>query len=555
MLRQLIVRDFALVRSLSVDFAPGFTVITGESGAGKSILLGALGMVTGDRADTGAIRPGAERSEVAAEFTLDGNTQAHAFLSERGLLDAEQPERCLLRRVVSREGRSRAFINGSPVTRQELTALTSSLIDIHGQHEHQLLLRADVQLALLDDYAGHAAEVTRLRQRYRAWQQHRRELEAMRARVAQAADRQALLEYQIAELEELGLTAGEFEALDARFRRLARSQDIQQQVGGALEALDGDEESPIGILQRWLRALAAIRDDHPALAAARELVQGALTHVDEAAHELRRYLEALTSDPAALASLETRIEQALSLARKHRARPEQLPELHATLAAELERIGIDREGLTAQEHGADALAGEYQAAAALLRAARRAAAAAFECQVSEHMHRLGITGGRLELAFGTHESETGLDTVEYRVVTNPKYPAAPLARVASGGERSRISLAIQVVAAERSRMPTLVLDEADVGIGGSVADVVGQLLRQIARQSQVLSVTHAPQVAALGEHHLSVEKDAEQDTLIAILDADARIGELARMLGGRKITDKTREYARELIAAAALPVS
>jgi DNA repair protein RecN (Recombination protein N) len=555
MLRQLHIRDFALVRSLEIALNPGLTVITGESGAGKSILLGAIGMVTGDRADTNNIRPGAGRSEVAAEFLLAGHSEAMAFLTERDLIDQDQPDRCLLRRVLSREGRSRAFINGSPVTRQELAAFTASLIDIHGQHEHQSLLRTGVQLALLDDFAAHIDLVETVRVSYRAWQQSQRELNALRNQLDQAADRHALLAYQVAELEDIALAPGEFERLDARFRRLAKSQDIQLEVARAIGTLEGDDASSVSTLHQLARGLGDIRDDHPALAAARELAQGALAQLDEATGELRRYLDALVSEPDELAALEDRLDRATTLARKHRVRPEQLPFLQAELTAELAALAVDGDQLAALERRAKAHAADYRSHAGQLSERRRDAATAYERAISDHLDRLGIRGGRLELAFGRQESETGFDTVEYRVVTNPKYPAAPLARIASGGELSRISLAIQVVAAARSRMPTLVLDEADVGIGGTTADIVGRMLRQIAAQCQVLCVTHAPQVAALGEHHLSVEKDPEQDTRIDTLDADARLAELARMLGGRRVTDKTREYAREMIAAAAMPAA
>jgi DNA repair protein RecN (Recombination protein N) len=554
MLRQLSVRDFALVRALDIDFDAGLSVITGESGAGKSILLGALGMVTGDRADTANIRPGADRSEVAAEFTLDTEA-AVSFLTERGLVDPDQPERCLLRRVLSREGRSRAFINGSPVTRQELAALTAHLIDIHGQHEHQSLLRADVQLSLLDDFGSHAADVAAVRRDYRAWQQHQRDLDDVTARLAHAEARQALLEYQVAELDELALAPGEYEELDGRYRRLAKRQDIEQQVAAAMAALDGEDGGGIDALNAIARVLNGIRDDHDALTAARDLIQTALTHAGEAAAELRRYGDALTLDPAELLALEARVERAVSLARKHRVRPEQLADLHAGLQAELGALTGERESQDSLTARVTALATRFREAATKLGRARRTAAAAFEREVSEHMERLGIKGGRLAVSFVEHVSESGLEAVEYHIVTNPKYPAAPLARIASGGEQSRISLAIQVVAAARTRMPTLVLDEADVGIGGTTADVVGRMLRQIAHESQVLCVTHAPQVAALGDQHLHVSKDPEQDTRIAALDSEARVGELARMLGGRSITAKTRAFARELIAAAAAPAS
>ena len=520
--------------------------------AGKSILLGALGLALGDRASASAVRPSADRSDVTAEFDIDGNPRAIEFLAARGADDPDAPNRCVLRRIINREGRSRAFINGAPVTLGDLAELAATLIDIHGQNEHQSLLRRDVQLDLLDHYAGLEGIAVRVRDAYRAWRRAADRLHALEASAEQSRDRRTLLEYQLGELAELAVGAGEYEDLHGRFRRLSKGHDIQARVAAALAVLNGETDSGVDDIGRIATSLAGIDDAHAALVNARGLLDTALTHLDETTRELRRYLEDLTSAPDDLETLEARLDRITELARKHRVRPELLAPRHAELVAELDALrggGTDidsiRETMTAAEAA-------YRSSATELSGKRRRAARKFAREVSAHLESLGIPGGSLDLVFTDAEHEGGLESVEYHIVTNPKYPAAPLARVASGGERSRVSLAIQVVAAAKSKLPALILDEADVGIGGTTADVVGRLLRRLAARTQVLCVTHAPQVAARGEHHLLIRKTSEYDTIVEPLDSAGRVAELARMLGGQDITAKTIEYAEELITAGAL---
>jgi DNA repair protein RecN (Recombination protein N) len=551
MLTRLVVHDFALVREVDVAFEAGLTVLTGESGAGKSILLGALGLALGDRAAAAAVRPNAERSDVSAEFNIDGNARAVAFLTSRNLDDPDSPMRCVLRRIVNREGRSRAFINGAPATLADLVELATTLIDIHGQDEHQSLLRHDVQLDLLDHYAGleHAAQ--RVRDDFRAWRGAAEQLHTTETALEQSRDRKTLLEYQLGELAELAPIADEYADLHERYRRASKSQDIEARIGAALRALGGDDESGVDALARIATLLNGIDDSHQALMNARETLDTALTNLDECARELQRYVDALTSSPDEFERIERRLDRITELARKHRVRPETLAERFVELQAESAALdGNERDIESLRRTMTDAEA-RFRAAATELSTKRRRAARKFAKDVSAHMDSLGIVGGSLQLVFADAESEAGLDTVDYHVVTNPKYPAASLSRIASGGERSRISLAIQVVAAEKSRLPALILDEADVGIGGTTADVVGRLLRRLARRTQVLCVTHAPQVAARGEHHLSIRKTSEYDTIVEPLDSSGRVAELARMLGGADITPKTVEYAEELITAGA----
>jgi DNA repair protein RecN (Recombination protein N) len=551
MLTRLTVRDFALVRAVDVTFDRGLTVLTGESGAGKSILLGALGLALGDRASAASVRPTADRSDVTAEFDIDGNRRAFDFITARGLDDPDAPNRCVLRRIISREGRSRAFINGAPVTLNDLTELAATLIDVHGQNEHQSLLRRDVQLDLLDHYAGVEALAARVRDAYRTWRTAAEQLHALESSAEQSRDRRALLEYQLGELAELSVSPGEYEELHDRFRRQSKSQETQTRIGAALAVLDGESESGVADVARVATLLAGIDDGHPRLSSARELLDTALTHLDETARELRRYLDDLTSAPDELERMEARLDRITELARKHRVRPELLAERRAELTAELNALGVSGADVDAVRRTMLAAQASFRSSGAELSTKRRRAAKKFARDVSAHIDSLGIAGGCLELVFTDAEHEGGLDSVEYHIVTNPKYPAAPLARIASGGERSRVSLAIQVVAAEKSKLPALILDEADVGIGGTTADVVGRLLRRLAANTQVLCVTHAPQVAARGEHHLLISKTSEYDTIVEPLDSSGRVAELARMLGGQDITRKTIEYAEELISAGA----
>jgi DNA repair protein RecN (Recombination protein N) len=557
MLRHLTVRDYALVRAIDVDLEAGLTVLTGESGAGKTILIEALGLVLGDRASAASIRLGAERSEVVAEFEVADNAAACAFLAERGFEDPSDPAICLVRRTVGRDLRSRAFINGSPVNAADLGALAVHLIDIHAQNDHQQLLRRSAQLELIDSYAGTTPLAAEVAGAYRRWRAAASALAATLARVESGRDRSALLRYQVAELEALALEEGEYERLDAQFRRLAKAGATAAVVSQATAALSGegsaDAPSSIDALLHTIRTLDEIVDEHPRLDAARDLLRTAVTHLDEATAELNRYADALTLEPERLAELEHRLERTLDLARKHRLRPEHLASHLSALRDELGALDVDAGDLDAQRAAVTGAEADFRGKAATLSERRRKAAKPFEAAVGRHMRELGIKGGALELVFADTEGESGLDAVEYHVVTNPRQRAAPLAQIASGGERSRISLAIQVVAAAKVRLPSLIIDEADVGIGGATADAVGRLLRELGRHAQVLCVTHAPQVAARGDHHLRIGKSAKGETLIEVLDSEARIEELARMLGGREITSKTRDYAAELIAAGASP--
>ncbi|MEM7218219.1 MAG: DNA repair protein RecN [Pseudomonadota bacterium] len=545
MLQQLTVTDFALVRRLSVDWSSGLTVITGESGAGKSILLGALGMVLGERASADRVRQGASRADISAEFDITGNSVAESILASHELADADEPGRCLLRRVITKEGRSRAFINGVPVNRGDLATLASTLVDIHAQDDHQRLLKRDVQLMLLDDFGVKPALRESARDTYVAWRTAAERREALLARLGGDSDRAALLEYQVEELDGLGLRPDEMPRLEAEHRRLAQLGDLQAATDACLGALgDGN---PIAELSHRLQALS---DEHPSLAAAQDLLSTAEAHVDEAAAELRHYRDSLDGDPEAFARAEARLALLHEHARKHRVEPEALAEHHQRVTDELAAIRGGEAELASLADEVASRKAAFEKAAAKLSNARKAAVKPFCKAVSEQMSALGIAAGELGVAFHDARGPGGLESIEFTVRTNPKQPAGPLQKIASGGERARIALAIQVVAAERTNMPTLVLDEADVGVGGTTADTLGRLLRDLSANCQVLCVTHAPQVAALGHQHLLVQKDKNSDSSIVPLDDAERIDEVARMLGGAEISAETTSYAKTLISQA-----
>ncbi len=543
MLKQLTVRNFALVASLDLAFAPGLTVITGESGAGKSILLNALELVLGARASSSAIRPGATACEVTAEFDLADHPAAREYLDEQALEDAAEGGRCLVRRVAA-TGRSRAFINGTPVNLAALQSLCNPLVEVHGQHAHRSLLDRTVQLALLDDYAAAADLADSVRAAFRAWRARRAELDAAHERARAAEQRLELLRYQVQELHDLALAEGEFEDLEQRHRRLAAAGAIRATVGTHASEL---EDSLIARLSRMSSDLDAIDDAHPALSAGRERMRAAQVEAEEALAELRDYYSAVPEDAGALADVERRLDAIHDIARKHRVPAAGLAAHAATVEAELAGLAADEARLDTVAEAAETAGAAYRDLAGRLSALRTAAAGKFAADVGAVMAELRLEGGVLEPVFAPVENERGLESVEYRVTTNPAYPPAPLAAIASGGELARIALAIEVVAAQRSALPCLVLDEADVGIGGTTADILGRMLRRLARNTQVICVTHAPQVAALGDTHLLVRKTREQDTVIVPLGDDERVEELSRMLAGRRITGETRAYARTLL--------
>lgn len=555
MLIHIRLRDFAIVDELELEFGGGMTALTGETGAGKSILVDALGLALGDRGDSGVVRHGAERAEIEAGFDVSALPAVTDWLHDQDL-DADGD--CLLRRVLGKDGRSRAYINGRSVTLQALQELGAQLIDIHGQHEHQSLLRRDMQRALLDDYAGHDAQLDALANLYREWKRASDEVAQLRQAIEERAARGELLRYQVRELQALALTEDELDTLNQEHARLANVGRLLETSQRALNQLYESEEGTAHLqLSQSLHEIEVLCDLDPSLNDAKELLAGALIQLREGADALRRYTDRLELDPERLNQVEQRLGSIHDMARKHRLTPSELPVLLIRLEVELAGLENADARLDALQAHIDALTRAFNTQAQSLSDARRRAAQTLGTRVSKIMTQLGMPGGRIEITVEASTpvrfTPTGIDAIEFLVSANPGQPLRPLSKVASGGELSRISLAIQVITANSGRIPTLIFDEVDTGIGGGVAEVVGRQLRTLGEARQVLCVTHLPQVAAQAHHHLQVSKLSGKDhtrTSIRVLNTEQRTDELARMLGGVEITSQTLAHAEEMLTRA-----
>ncbi|GHB03992.1 DNA repair protein RecN [Modicisalibacter luteus] len=551
MLVQLAIRDFAIVDSLDLDLLGGMTAITGETGAGKSILLGALGLSLGERADAGSVRHGTKRADITARFDIASLPAAQAWLDARELPSDD----CLLRRVITASGRSKAWINGQPCTVGDLKELGEHLIEIHGQHAHQALLREETHLRLLDDFAGQTRAVAELGELYRHWQGLRRKLKRLSDTSDEIQSRRQLLRYQVEELDVLALNEGELEALEQEQEELAHAEEILREAQFAADCCDHDESGALNLLHQALTRLGNLPGaNRGPLAEACTMLGDARIQIEEAARELRHFAEGTELDPERLATVEDRLGEVHRIARKHHVLPEELAELHGKLRAELDSLeggDTDLEALTAE---VKTVRDDYRARARTIGETRRQAAAAFANEVQDQLGFLamGKTSFEIEIMARETPQPDGMDSARFLISANPGQPARPLTKVASGGELSRISLAIQVVAASHSTIPSLVFDEVDVGISGATAEIVGQLLRRLGHSGQVLTVTHLPQVAAQAHQHLHIEKQAQEDvtlTHMALLDEAGRVRELARMLGGVHLSDRTLAHAREMLDA------
>jgi DNA repair protein RecN (Recombination protein N) len=552
MLTHIHVRNLAIVDEIEVELAAGMTALTGETGAGKSILVDALGLVLGDRADSSVIRHGCERAEIAATFDTAGNAAAGRWLQVQEL---DMEGECQLRRVISREGRSRGYINGRPVPVQSLREIGDLLVDIHGQHEHQSLLRNTVQRQLLDDFGSHRELLAEVRNLYEEWKTTQQQLNAARQQDADRDARLDLLRYQSQELAALGLTVEEIGALDAEHARQANAGRLLNACQLGLARLDADDgDSVHGLLSQTLDDLSGLARLDSDLTETTTLLNEAAVLVQEAVSSLQHYSDRLEIDPQRLQWLEERLGVLHDLARKHRCKPEELPAVEMEINRSLDAIeNSDRERADLEARIRE-LESAYQRTAQQLTRKRKQAAAAFSEQITTAMQTLGMAGGEFKVSVTPRPDSVpgaqGLDAIEFQVSANPGQPVQPLNRVASGGELSRISLSIQVISAGGETIPTLIFDEVDSGIGGGVAEIVGQKLRALAMKRQVLCVTHLPQVAAQAHRQLQVSKLAGENTTrtsIRKLAAGERIDELARMLGGMKITRQTREHAREML--------
>ena len=546
MLTNLSIQDYAVVDQLEVDLDAGMTCITGETGAGKSIMLDALGLCIGDRADSRAIRPGAARTDIAACFDVSHNTRAQVWLSER---DLESAGDCILRRTITAEGRSRAYINGSPATLSDCADLGQLLVDIHSQHAHQSLLRRPIQRSLLDTYAGAETLIVEVSESAQRWRVLQEEYSRLAGQTEESDARRALLTYQIEELEVLNPQPGELEALEAQHKLLANAAyiiDSANDIAAGCEA-QRDQLARIMQLANDERMTGSATDN------LRELLQSALIQLDEAQAETARFAASVELDPEGLRAAEGRLSALHDMARKHRAQPDALHELLATLQAELESLASGTEELASLEEALGDTALAWRTNAKALSERRREAAVLLSQRVMETLTDLAMTKCVFEIALIPFKDDNpdprGAEDIEFLIATNPGATPGPLNKVASGGELSRISLALQVVAADTATSPTMVFDEVDVGIGGGIAEVVGDLLRTLGERSQVLVVTHQPQVAAKGHQHLLVTKTGEDavHSELTLLAGAARIEEVGRMLGGAKLTDSTLAHAREML--------
>lgn len=553
MLTHLNIQNFTLVDRLDLDIKPGMTVITGETGAGKSIVLDALALTLGDRAEADRVRAGASRADITASFDTSAIPSAQEWLLNMDLQQPDNPQECLLRRLINNEGKSKSYINGQPVTLQQLRILGEMLIDIHSQHEHQSLLIKDTHRRLIDEFAGQTDLAKQVRLAFREWQSRLEHFIHLRDNAADVSARFQLLSYQANELEQLGLQPGEQAKLEAEQRSLANAEEILH-GSQQLTAFCGDEEQGLSVnLHRALHILRNLPEKSAALQTAEELLTSAQIQVEEAQHEIDRHIDSFNLDPARLAVVEDRLSAIYDLARKHRIQPEELPAFIEKLSAELEQLqgGDGKLDQLAQQVAQAEKA--YRQLAEQLSAKRTKAGTSLAKQVNEQLKLLAMTNANLSISLiplTDKPGPNGLEDVEFLISTNPGQAPRPLAKIASGGELSRISLAIQVITAKTSATPTLVFDEVDVGIGGATGDVVGQLLRQLGERGQVICVTHLAQVASKGHQHLQVVKTASKksaESTLVELAGESKVEEIARMLGGLKITDQSLAHAREML--------
>ncbi|WP_231758262.1 DNA repair protein RecN [Microbulbifer elongatus] len=550
MLLHLSISQFTLVDQLELEFGPGTSTLTGETGAGKSITLDALGLALGDRGNGDLVRAGAKRADIHATFDISAHQDARAWLEEQ---EMDAGREVILRRTISADGRSRAYINGQPVTLMQLRTLGEQLIDIHSQHEHQSLLKKDTHRRLLDEYAHAEAQSAEVRIHYKTWQDQYRRYRKLADSAEETQARRDLLEYQLQELEQLDLKPSELEELESEQRQLANAGDILNGSYQLAALLNGGEGDIAEQLHRALQLVGAMPEQSPALAEVAQMLDSARIQIDEAGSTLSRHIDRFEMDPERLAEVEERLSAIYSIARKHRVQPDQLPELQQQWQQELEEIGAP-DALDKLASECERLEQDFRTAAGNLSKLRSAAARKLADAVNAQLADLAMPHARVELALTALEkpTATGLEEVEILIATNPGQPVRALGKIASGGELSRVSLAIQVVTAQTSRTPTLVFDEVDVGIGGATGDVVGKLLRQLGERGQVICVTHLAQVAARAHRQYLVEKHSDGEAAFVALrelkDGE-RSAEVARMLGG-EATAQSLAHAEEMLARA-----
>jgi len=554
MLTQLTINNFAIVRQLEIELAKGMSVITGETGAGKSIAIDALGLCLGQRIETSMVREGQERAEICASFFIEPTNPAYQWLQEQELQDPDNPSDCILRRVINADGRSKAFINSTPVSASQLKEIGQYLIHINGQHASQLLLKNDYQLQLVDTFAHHHDLLAQMREDYRAWKNLQTQVKTFQQKVAENEAKKQLLQYQVEELDEFALRPNEYLELEEDQRRLSNSEQLTQLSQSALQLLSENETVSIdSMLYRATQYIDELSELDPRYASVQTMLNDALIQVQEATSEVQHLASHIEQDPMLLQEIEQRLGQALQLARKHNVKPEELVDWHQKLKAELTALldfSESEERLILEEKAAFE---KMQHTAKQLHESRCQAAGKLAQQVTHSIKGLAMENAEFFIEVNsdlTKVTANGADNIVFTLRSNLGQQAQPLAKVASGGELSRISLAIQVLTSDQSAIPTLIFDEVDVGISGKTASVVGKLLRQLGDKCQVLCVTHLPQVACHGHHQFNVEKftvDDKTETKMTALSQEERVPALARLLGGSEITELALANAQEML--------
>ena len=554
MLTQLTINNFAIVRQLEIELAKGMSVITGETGAGKSIAIDALGLCLGQRIETSMVREGQERAEICATFFIEPTNPAYQWLQEQELQDPDNPSDCILRRVINADGRSKAFINSTPVSASQLKEIGQYLIHINGQHASQLLLKNDYQLQLVDTFAHHNGLLAQMREDYRAWKNLQTQVKNFQQKVAENEAKKQLLQYQVEELDEFALRPNEYLELEEDQRRLSNSEQLTQLSQSALQLLSENETVSIdSMLYRATQYIDELSELDPRYVSVQTMLNDALIQVQEATSEVQHLASHIEQDPMLLQEIEQRLGQALQLARKHNVKPEELVEWHQKLKAELTALldfSESEERLILEEKAAFE---KMQNTAKQLHESRCQAAEKLAQQVTHSIKGLAMENAEFFIEVNsdlTKVAANGADNIVFTLRSNLGQQAQPLAKVASGGELSRISLAIQVLTSDQSAIPTLIFDEVDVGISGKTASVVGKLLRQLGDKCQVLCVTHLPQVACHGHHQFNVEKftvDDKTETKMTALSQEERVAALARLLGGSEITELALANAQEML--------
>ena len=553
MLTALQVKDFAIITSSTLELEAGMTTLTGETGAGKSILLGALGLVLGDRASPSAVRDTAERADITALFDIAESPAVTQWLGDHSM---DQDGECILRRVVTRDGKSRAYVNGTPVTVRNLRELGQLLVNIHGQHDHQLITQPDTQRAILDDFGQCNSLLEKVRIVCKSWNNKNQQLSGIKERLEARGDRLDTLRYQLQEFSKLSLDSIDFAAIDQEHRRLANATELKELCTTAMDLLQNNNNAVLSQLSEAQTAIDNLCKNDSSMADIAELLSSARIQIDEAADSLRHYSHSIEPHPERLNELDQILTSAHQLAKKHRIDIPELGAFATGLQQEFEELGSIDESVETLEEELHKIASDYNKAANKLSTKRKKSATQLTKHLTNAMQTLGMKGGVFDIDITVrkqeHPTPSGVDQVVFKVSANPGAALRAMSEVASGGELSRLSLAVQLIASSRNRVPTLIFDEVDTGVGGGVAETVGQQLRQLGDRCQVLCVTHLPQVAAQGHHHIKVSKKSSDKKTLAEskqLTKAESLEEIARMLGGVKITKRTREHAREMLAA------